>query len=294
VLFCAADRAGEPTVFASTSDSAVESWTAPVELGKLAGPGDRLRLVGRPGAPANEPILAVWESARPPSPSLAWGKPDSGEWSAAAAPPGGQRASHFTALLPRQGGAVAIWQHDDSARDFRTLMTSTCPRPGAPWSASASLHLKTDGYDPSWPAGLASGDSLYLQWSENQVPAHPLVLGISDDGGKTFQKVGCILRPYSKDPFTGLVGQGSRLWSVFALALPDRLAWASSVDSGRSWSPPLAVGPLSGPRAPPALVVMPGGDAWLLWSDEAMSVRVVGLLQPRPAANRRAATARPH
>ncbi len=272
-------REGIPWLHAATTDPDAGSWSPVRPLAPA--PEDGVTTVIAAAAPgdARAPLLAVWEGEAGKPLHVAWGNPASRgpDWTVQEGPLPTATLGRVTALLPPGKRPMVIWQQDDPARKTRDLFFSRSPGADTPWSPTKRQCMISPGFDRVYPTALVAGGLLVMQFSESQLPAYPMVLAHSIDGGECFSVVGRCSYPYGKDSRSVFTALGKRLWAAWTLPGPNRIVWSTSPDLGRSWALPSELAELPDHHPGPLLEALPGGYAWLLWVSPARDVRAVRL-----------------
>ncbi|MBI3892448.1 MAG: hypothetical protein HY303_13070 [Candidatus Wallbacteria bacterium] len=262
----------------STTSREAVSWTTPVAVGQAFSAKERVLLAAPPGRSAShDRLLAVWRLPSQGPPGTAWLGPRPGVCLQVPGPAGTQGHGRVAAAILPNRESLLVWEYDNSRGGNWALLTSRAEAAAKSWFPAEPLRVESQGYDRIYPVLAVDGDRVWLQWAENRLPGHPLVVGISADGGRSFTGVGRVIWPYNKDPDSALMAAGRWVFSVASLPWPPRRVWSLSSDGGRHWTVPATVS--SGDQERTAAVLLPAdaGGAWLLFSDPAGQVRFARL-----------------
>jgi hypothetical protein len=250
-------------------------WLPSSSLGHAQQPGCWLKFsIGEPQGGSIR-ALAAWESATAASPAVAWGDLASGKWLAQGSVPGANARGRFTGLVARDGSGLIAWEEDSDT--VRGLFSSSSDGPGQPWTPAHRMDLEPPGYSRSFPLALLVRGQTCLQYGENQMLSHPIVLGVTTDRGRSVRPVSYVERPYARDSRASLVAHGNSLWALFRRQVPDRLVWNGSRDGGMKWGKARLLCAKPSNTEASALLALSASEAWAVFTDASFRVFAVRL-----------------
>jgi hypothetical protein len=276
ILYGAPKDGKELWAFAAWTSGDARTWSASVGLGPITS-DSRLSLVADPPGSKQTRLLAGWTRSPKAWLTLAWGSAQAGTWSAPLSPPGATGRSRFAAVLTARSGGLAIWQIRNREMDVDSLQMSRSYGPRSPWTPAAPLEFETGGESAASPVAASDGERVWLLWERRDFLATRRMLAFSADGGGAFRAIGPIPMSNNKDTRCLLAARGDRLWTVWNLGLPSRLAWSFSRDRGGHWSIPGMLSRLGDSAPSPAIALTTAGEPWVLYADESSTAQIVRL-----------------
>ncbi len=276
LLFCAAGADGKPWIHTTAAPSDLTTWSTPVPLGPAQDFSSRVFLAISDEDRASAPMLATWFGPKGKTPSISWGSPRGDSWLEPISPPRVGGHGRVTAHVTAANGGLVVW-HQRAGNENLDLYASRSEGPGKPWTEPAPLKISSSGFDRAYPRMVPRDGRLYMSWSENHLTSHPLVIGVSDDDGLSFQGLGLPWGPYNRDNRTMFTVTGDKFWVTGRHSATRHLVWTGSRDGGKQFTRFNPFGDTEVPDGPASLVTLPSSKAWVLWSNKSRNVAIAQL-----------------